>query len=140
MEKRIGHELRVVQQLLHQKIEEKRKEASASLTHVQIRTLMYISNNDEPIFQKDIEKYIKVRRSTASEILNVLERDGYIMRKQSKQDARMKEISITDKTRYLVGRMELHMQETERMLRQDINEADLTTFFKVIDQIKNNLE
>lgn len=140
MSRKIGKEMREVQQLLHRKYELKKEQQSEKLTQVQVHVLMYIHRHDGRVFQKDIEQHLKVRRSTASQILNVLERESYVERMRLESDARMKEIVVTDKTLALIDSMEKHMKETESMLRVNISDNDMETFFKVIDQIKENLK
>ncbi|NLC64924.1 MAG: MarR family transcriptional regulator [Erysipelothrix sp.] len=140
MSRKIGKEMREVQQLLHRKYELKKEQQSEKLTQVQVHVLMYIHRHDGQVFQKDIEQHLKVRRSTASQILNVLERESYVERMRLESDARMKEIVVTDKTLALIDSMERHMKETESMLRVNISDNDMETFFKVIDQIKENLK
>lgn len=140
MSRKIGKEMREVQQLLHRKYELKKEQQSEKLTQVQVHVLMYIHRHDGQVFQKDIEQHLKVRRSTASQILNVLERESYVERMRLESDARMKEIVVTDKTLALIDSMEKHMKETESMLRVNISEDEMETFFKVIDQIKENLK
>ena len=140
MSRKIGKEMREVQQLLHRKYELNKEQQSEKLTQVQVHVLMYIHRHDGQVFQKDIEQHLKVRRSTASQILNVLERESYVERMRLESDARMKEIVVTDKTLALIDSMERHMKETESMLRVNISDNDMETFFKVIDQIKENLK
>lgn len=140
MSRKIGKEMREVQQLLHRKYELNKEQQSEKLTQVQVHVLMYIHRHDGQVFQKDIEQHLKVRRSTASQILNVLERESYVERMRLESDARMKEIVVTDKTLALIDSMEKHMKETESMLRVNISDNDMETFFKVIDQIKENLK
>lgn len=140
MSRKIGKEMREVQQLLHRKYELKKEQQSEKLTQVQVHVLMYIHRHEGQVFQKDIEQHLKVRRSTASQILNVLERESYVERMRLDSDARMKEIVVTDKTLALIDSMEKHMKETESMLRVNISKDDMETFFKVIDQIKENLK
>ena len=68
--KEIGHEIRSVQQLIHHKIEEFRTENEDTLTFVQARTLCFLlKNHDKDMFQRDLEKELNIRRSTATEIL-----------------------------------------------------------------------
>ncbi len=140
MERKVGYELREVQQLLHRKKEMHRSQHQTDLTHLQVRVLLHVYKSKVQVFQKDIESYLKIRRSTATEMLKILERDGYIERIRLEADARMKVIHITDKTRFLIDKMDQHLQEIETTLIQKIPEQDLKTFFSVIDQIKDNLK
>lgn len=140
MSKKIGVELREVQQLIKQRMEIERANDPSNLTHVQIRLLVFLYKSEKPIYQKDIEQYLRIRRSSATQMLNVLERNGYIVRVIAKHDARLKEIQITDSTLLLIDVLEAHMNKTECMLRKNIDESDLSVFFKVLDQLKENIK
>lgn len=140
MERRIGLEIRKVQQMIKHKIEKERAKDNMDLTHCQIRVLHYMSKQETPVYQKDIEEFLNVRRSTATGILNILERDGYILRKRAFHDGRLKEITITPLTLAVVSRMDRHIDNLEKTLRQNIAEEDLQVFYKVLDQLRENIE
>ena len=140
MSRYIGKEIREIQQLIHRKIEFSKDEQPAKLTNVQIQVLLFIYKQDQPIFQKNIEQYLTIQRSTATQILNVLEREGYITRERIEEDGRMKQIITTEKTLVLIDEMKDFRTETELLLQQNIPEEELDIFFKVVEQIKENLE
>ncbi|NLW54165.1 MAG: winged helix-turn-helix transcriptional regulator [Clostridiaceae bacterium] len=138
MDRRIGLELRKVQQLIKHSIAKKRAEENINLTHGQVRVLLYISKQDKPVYQRDIENMLHVRRSTATEMLNVLERDGYIVRQRSPHDGRLKEISVSPLSLQLTDKMDRHMDDLEERLIKNISEEDLKIFYKVLDQVGEN--
>ena len=139
--KEIGHEIRVIQRMIHHKIEAFRAENGDTLTFVQTRTLSFLLKHPEQdIFQKDLEKELNIRRSTATEILNVLERDGYIERQSVCGDKRLKKLVPTQKAIDLGTRAMAHIQLMESLLAKDITPSDLETFYRVTDQIKKNLK
>ena len=139
--KEIGHEIRVIQRMIHHKIEAFRAENGDTLTFVQTRTLSFLMRHpDHDIFQKDLEKELNIRRSTATEILNVLERDGYIERQSVCGDKRLKKLVPTQKAIDLGTRAMNHIQLMENILERDISPEDLEVFYRVTDQIKKNLK
>ena len=139
--KEIGHEIRVIQRMIHHKIEAFRAENGDTLTFVQTRTLSFLMRHPEQdIFQKDLEKELNIRRSTATEILNVLERDGYIERQSVCGDKRLKKLVPTQKAIDLGTRAMNHIQLMESILEKDISPEDLEVFYRVTDQIKKNLK
>ena len=141
MQRRIGYEIREIQQMIHQKMEQFRHENDCELTFVQTRTIGYlIANQDHDVFQRDLEKELRIRRSTASEILNVLERDGYLYRLSSQQDARLKKLVLTEKALQLNQKMTENIDRMEALLSQSISQQYQEHFFSVLDQIKKNLE
>lgn len=141
MQRRIGYEIREIQQMIHQKMEQFRHENDCELTFVQTRTIGYlIANQDHDVFQRDLEKELRIRRSTASEILNVLERDGYLYRVSAQQDARLKKLVLTEKALQLNQKMTENIDRMEALLSRSISQQDQEHFFSVLDQIKKNLE
>ena len=141
MSKNVGQSLRCLQRLIHQKVEVFKVESKDDLTLVQAHTLRYLDEHkDEDVFQRDIEKVLNVRRSTCTEILNVLERDGYIERHSVNSDKRLKKLVLTAKTKELHLTISKNVERLEALLKKDINEEELEIFFKVIDKMKQNVK
>ena len=118
-------------------------EDQCTLTWVQTHIICFLIKHQEDekgIFQKDVEKELKIRRSTASQILNVLERDGYLIRQPVAQDARLKKLVLTEKALKLDSMMKNNMTRMEALLKQGLTQEDLSHFFYVLDRIKKNLE
>ena len=68
-----------------------------SLTGIQTWALNYLIRNDtRDVFQKDVEAELKIRRSTATELLKAMERGGLIRRIPVDYDARLKKIVLTN--------------------------------------------
>ena len=49
------------------------------------------------VYQKDVEQEFRIRRSTATVMLQSLEQKGYLVRVASTEDARLKRILLTEK-------------------------------------------
>lgn len=141
MSRYIGQAMRSLQRLIHQKVEVFRMQSNDDLTFVQSHTLRYLDEHrDEDVFQKDIEKVLNVRRSTCTEILNVLERDGYIERHSVSNDKRLKKLVLTEKAQLLHKTISMNVERLEELLKKDISQGDLEIFFKVVDQMQQNLK
>ncbi len=140
MDRKIGLEIRSASQKIKQNVEENRIKSGIDLTHIQARILLYISKQEKAVYQKDIEKLLHIRRSTATEILNILERDGYIIRTRASYDRRLKEIQITPSSLDIVSELDCHIDDLENSLKKDIKKEDLEIFYKVLDQVKKNIE
>lgn len=139
MKRLIARELREVQQILHRRVEKEKLKQENSLTHVQMRILIFVSCCDADVFQRDIERELKVRRSTASQMLRTLERDGYITRESIAHDARLKVIRLSEKSKAILDTLNQNMNRMEATLKQNISKDELDVFFSVIDRIKENL-
>jgi DNA-binding MarR family transcriptional regulator len=102
--------------------------------------LKYISHSNKDVFQKDLEECFGVRRSTMSEILDSLQRDGFIIRQVSEQDKRMNKILLTSKGLNEVNLMQKSMDEFDRLLQQGISEKEKDEFIKTINKVLVNLK
>ena len=58
---------------------------------------LYHKSQNGDVYQKDVEREFRVRRSTATVMLQSLEQKGYLVRVASKEDARLKRIVPTAK-------------------------------------------
>ena len=97
-------------------------------------------NRDKDIFQKDFEKAFDIRRSTASNILSLMEKNGLIVRESVPHDARLKKIILTQKADDVHQQIEDAFCKMEEDIAKDIDEKELEAFFATLDKIKNNIE
>ena len=143
MKRAIALEIKILDNMIMRKVFTNIKNGDKQLitpTPVQLRILRYLYDNiDKEVYQKDIEREISVRRSTASGIINTMEKNGMIARMSSDLDGRVKRIIMTDKYIDSVTELEEKIISFEKELVKNINEEDLKVFLKVIDEMKKNL-
>ena len=94
---------------------------------------------EKPLYQKDIEKEFNIRKSTATEILKLMEKNGFICRECSPKDARLKEIIPTKKALAMRQNVMENIRVTEAKLRQGVSEEDYETFMRVLKKMSDNL-
>lgn len=113
------------------------------LTGTQMTILMYMDYkrkaSQENVYQKDIEKAFDVRSSTATNILQTLERRGFIRREGVPGDLRLKRLVLTKKADEIAQQHEAITRELDGILLKDLSEEDLKTFFSVIDRATKNI-
>lgn len=108
---------------------------------MQSRIIGFIhSRQDQDVFQKDIEELLKIRRSTATGMLNTLEKKGLIERQPVSHDARLKKLVITPKGIEFSKKAVECIQSVERKVRSGLSEEELETFFNVLSKIRKNIE
>ena len=100
----------------------------------------FYHNKDRDVFQKDFEQEFNIRRSTASNILALIEKNGLIKRESVPYDARLKKITLTQKAIDIQNIVDKAFENLECTMRKDISKDELEIFFKVLDKINNNLE
>lgn len=139
-ERHVGFEIRTLSNLIYRKINQMVVEEEETLTAHQDWVLRFLLDNpDSDIVQRDIEKRFSIRRSTASRMLQLMEKNGYITRVSVPQDARMKKIVITDKGREACERMRERLQRFEMLFQDGISEEDMEVFLRVTRRMEENI-
>lgn len=111
------------------------------LTSIQNRVLHYILRHEPevPIYQKDIEKEFRISKSTVTEILQQMEKNGFVNRESSRKDGRMKRILPTEKSFAIQKEVRENIRTAEDQLRAGIREKDLQICLSVLKQMSVNL-
>lgn len=126
--------------LIARRISQELKLQNFEVSPAQIRIVEYLSvNKDKKIYQKDIERLFKIRRSTVSGILKTMEKNDIIRRVDSLVDARSKEIILTDWAFNKALSIRNSFKDFDKVLCKDIGIIDLEIFFKVICKINDNI-
>lgn len=115
--------------------------SSMGVTGVQGRMLHYIIDHcgEQPVFQKDLERTFMLRRSTATGILQLLEKSDLIRREPVPYDARLKSLVPTAKAAAIYEEMRACIRETEGLLTEKVDAEQLQIFLQVARQMSENL-
>ncbi|WP_245249459.1 MarR family winged helix-turn-helix transcriptional regulator [Vagococcus allomyrinae] len=110
-------------------------------TMIQFLFMDYIGrySSTTSVFQKDLESEFNIRRSTATGILQVLEKNNLIDRQTSKQDARLKKIILTAEGQVVFKDRRRELDAIDQHLIKGVSSQDLKTFYSVVDQIYLNI-
>ena len=100
----------------------------------------FYDNRHRDVFQKDFEQEFDIRRSTASNILSLMEKNGLINRESVPYDARLKKITLTDKALEVQSVVNKSFDRLESTMKKNISDEELSVFFSVLDKVCNNLE
>ncbi len=117
-------------------------EGIPGLTPVQDGVLHFILGRcrEQDLFQKHVEEEFNLRRSTATELLKLMEKKGLIYREGVSYDARLKKIMPTDKGVMLEGQVLKDILEMERLVTKGIPEEELEAFIATGTKMMNNLK
>ncbi len=110
-----------------------------TLPHGWIIRFLY-ENKERDIYQKDIEKYFLVGRSTVTSSIQLMEKKGLIRREFVESDARLKKVLLTEKGIRTHETIEAMITELNSGLLEGIDEKDTEVFLQVIRKIKENIE
>ena len=98
-----------------------------------------MNHQDHPVYQRDIEKELSIRRSTVSGIIKTMEKNNFIERVTSKEDARLKQIVISENIKKFTSSFKQKADQFDQLLSKDIPKEELEIFFKVVNQMKQNI-
>ncbi len=123
---------------LRRKLETFRVEGEFSGT--QGKVLQFLLTTDRDIFQKDIEEEYSVRAASASQLLAKMEQNGLIQRESVDYDSRLKKIVLTDKAMQYKDEVIVKLGSLERELTSGIDAKDMAAFYRVMDQMMENMK
>ena len=100
---------------------------------------LYHKSRNGDVYQKDVEKEFRIRRSTATVMLQSLEQKGYIVRVSVPTDARLKQILLTNQGEDLYYEFRDHIQTMEKLLVQGMTEEEIDQLIFLLGKIRKNL-
>ncbi|MDO4668252.1 MAG: MarR family transcriptional regulator [Butyricicoccus pullicaecorum] len=96
-------------------------------------------HSNDSLYQHDVEQAFRIRRSTASRVLTILEDDGLIERHSDPDDARKKRIIPTQKALSIHKQILQRREKLEACITQGISQEELRVFFEVARKVEANL-
>lgn len=96
-------------------------------------------HDGEPVYQRDLEEEFHIRRSTISKSVKQMEKNGLLERRPVPQDARLKQLVLTDRARRLHKQWHAVLEEMELLLRQGTTPEELEVFSRVVNRMIENL-
>lgn len=140
--KSILHEMKVLDHLIIRNLflekPEYLKEAP-TLTQAQIMGYL-MKNENKEVYQNDLESVLNLRRATVSGVLKTMEKNGLIKRETALKDARTKKIILNEDVKKRCNMQKNRFHDFEEILKKDISENDLETFFNVLVQMQQNIK
>lgn len=139
--KSVGFELRTVDNLLRRDFKKRIPKELECSSGVHGWAIGYLyDNRQKDIFQRDFERHFEIRRSTATKMLQLMEKNGYIKREVVESDARLKKIVLTDKAIDVHKKVISIIKQRDKTIEKGISDEELKVFYSVCDKIKQNLE
>lgn len=140
-ERHLGFEIRTLNNYVKRFVHSTRPPEFEESTGVHGWAIRYFyDNRDKDIFQRDFESRFSIRRSTATNMLKLMEKNGLITRESVSYDARLKKIVLTQKAIDIHKKAIKNIEKIENTLKEGITEEELNAFYGVVDKIKANLE
>ena len=97
--------------------------------------LGFLYHAQRPVYQKDIESNFGIARSTVTNILQLMERKGYITRRSVEQDARLKQLVLTEKGRQFHENTMLALHQTDEYVASLLTEEENTELLRLLNKL-----
>ena len=138
----IGFHLRTADVLARRYTNSLNEESSVELlTGMQGWVIGYIYDHQSvDVFQRDLEGVFSVRRSTMTNMLKLMEKNGYITRQSVAQDARLKKIVLTQKAVLNHERVMANIRATEDRIAEGLTPEEIESFLRIVKKIEKNLD
>lgn len=143
--KPLSFELREIHNLIKMQIHKMRPPCArpgTPLTQLQGGILAYLYHHDpaEPVYQKNIEEVFRISRATATNTLQVMEKNGLIVRKAQDQDGRLKRIFMTEEAYREHMQMEKQMRKLDEDMFAGMSPEESDQFMALLYRVRDNLE
>ena len=140
--KSIGHEIKAMNHIIQRLMLKSASEAGidkVTLMHGWI--IGYLAHNSgSDIYQRDIESAFAISRSTVTNILKCMEKNGYIRRESVSEDARLKKLTLTEKGVKTDLAIQTVIGENEERLANILTDEERSQFFAIAQKLRAGLE
>ena len=97
-------------------------------------------HRDEPVFQRDIEREFSITRSTVTNILQLMERKGYIQRLSVPQDARLKRLVLTEKGACIHEKTMQSLHQTDEFVESLLTPEENAELLRLLNKLRKGLQ
>lgn len=108
------------------------------ITFEQMGVLYFISRNDgkKDMIQQDIAEIMDKNKSAVLRSIDILEQKSFVKRVPAQGDRRKNIIALTDTGKSIIDKMHEIFLGQDTVLKEGINESDLTSCIKVLSRIQ----
>lgn len=98
-----------------------------------------VLHQGKEVFQKDLGKDLNVSKATVSSALFTMEKNNIVKRTTSKDDARSKQIVVTEESIRVHENMKIVFDNLDKELTKNMSTDEIEAFFNIIEKLRKNL-
>lgn len=102
--------------------------------------LGFLERQTEPVFQKDLEKIFHFPKSTLADMIQTLEKSGYIAKVPVDGDGRKKQIIVTEEGKKFNSIAETQILAVDDYITQGIPEEQIELVVEVLEKMRKNAQ
>lgn len=135
----VGRKIEMLSRQIRRKVDESISSQDLTAKQAMILLVIYDLSKVKDVYAKDIEDAFDMRRATVTGILQLMEKNGIIVREENNIDGRLKSIRLTQKAINLRLKMKKNIQKVESNLLSDLSKEEIETFLKIMEKMSHNL-
>lgn len=130
-----------LEQLINRKVSQVfEQNGVGTISYSSFSVLEYLETHQErDIFQKDIEHALSINRATASKMIKLLTKKGYVSQKTFARDARYKLLFLTDAGRALYQADVRAAAQLDQFFNDVLSEEDFLAFDQIYEKLTQKL-
>ena len=103
--------------------------------------LRYVKEHEgEAVYQRDLEKAFRLRRSTISNMIDLMVQKQYLLRENVEGDKRLKRLALTEKGEAILSEVAHSVGDLETSLRAKFSAEEYTQFLTLLERLCDSLE
>ena len=134
MEEKIGYYIKKLSFLINQEL----RDNSYGLSGSQCFLINYINKNGNEVRQSELDKIFCVRRSSITNLIHILLKEGYIETYSSELDRRVKMIKLSKKGLEIAEKMNEAIENNEKKLSNSLSEEEFNTLLELLKKISKS--
>lgn len=135
----VGRKIEMLSRQIRRKVDESISSQDLTAKQAMILLVIYDLSKVKDVYAKDIEDAFDMRRATVTGILQLMEKNGIIVREENNIDGRLKSIRLTQKAINLRLKMKKNIQKVESNLLSGLSKEEIETFLKIMEKMSHNL-
>ena len=135
---RIGRTLYALNTTIHRFVDiYSHKRENDLLTGANTWVIHFIAEQkDTPVHLRDIERHFGVTRSTASKVVDLLVRKGFVQRHVGKTDSRLRQLTLTKQARDLLETINADHEMLEQILLKGFPAEETATLLSYLNRMQ----
>ncbi|ADG91784.1 transcriptional regulator, MarR family [Arcobacter nitrofigilis DSM 7299] len=104
------------------------------------RVILEVIDKNKKVSQNELSQYLKKDKTTVSRTLDVIERKGYIVRKYTNEDKRIKFITLTSFGKEALDKTEKTVNLFREKTLNNFSKEEIDTFYHFLEKLTLNIE
>ena len=132
--------LGIVRERINKELQNELKQNSIDINcgHIWLLSLVYLNNGKSEI--KELVKQLEKKKSTVTEMINTLEKNGYLVKYQSKEDKRVYYVETTNKAEEMKEHILGIVEGIKEKMFSSFSDSDKAILSKLMMRIISDLK